>query len=278
MSRTRAEEGEARRSAARPDGQHAGYRRGGACSRRGRLFISIALRVDGGVLPIDARRSPCGYQTEKKRPVRMSGSGKVDELIEASRELYDRKLIHAAGGNTSVRDGDVVRITQTGAELSKLTPEKIVTVDLEGKVLEGSGPSREMDMHLAMYQAKPCRRSSMSSDLCDCLFDADQRRVFQRSATLYGCFLRAGRTVPVIKYHPSGAHSLHEAVAALAPDYHAILLRQHGVIVAGADMSVAIGVVEEVQCCQIAVATGLKGARLTDDQLQAIDDALGAPE
>jgi hypothetical protein len=41
-------------------------------------------------------------------------------------------------------------------------------------------------------------------------------------------------------------------------------------------MSVAIGVVEEVeQCCQIAVATGLKGARLTDDQLQAIDDALG---
>jgi ribulose-5-phosphate 4-epimerase/fuculose-1-phosphate aldolase len=80
----------------------------------------------------------------------------------------------------------------------------------------------------------------------------------------------------MIKYHPSGAHSLHEAVAALAPDWHAILLRQHGVIVAGADMPVAIGVVEEVeQCCQIAVATGLKGASLTDDQLQAIDNALG---
>ena len=34
------------------------------------------------------------------------------------------------------------------------TPEKIVTVDLEGKVLEGSGPSKEMDMHLAMYRAR----------------------------------------------------------------------------------------------------------------------------
>ena len=56
----------------------------------------------------------------------MRGSGKIDELIEASRELYNRKVIHAAGGNTSVRDGDVVRITQTGAELGKLTPEKIV--------------------------------------------------------------------------------------------------------------------------------------------------------
>lgn len=88
-------------------------------------------------------------------------------------------------------------------------------------------------------------------------------------------YVRAGR-VPMIKYHPSGAHSLHEAVAALAPDYHAILLRQHGVIVAGANMSAALGVVEEIeQCCQIAVATGLKGEHLTDDQLQAMDDALG---
>ena len=53
-------------------------------------------------------------------------------------------------------------------------------------------------------------------------------------------------------------------------------MRQHGVIIAGADMAAAIGVVEEVeQCCQIAVATGLKGASLTKDQLQAIDDALG---
>jgi ribulose-5-phosphate 4-epimerase/fuculose-1-phosphate aldolase len=66
----------------------------------------------------------------------------------------------------------------------------------------------------------------------------------------------------MIKYHPSGAHSLHEAVAALAPDYHAILLRQHGVIVAGADMSVASGIVEEVeQCCQMAVAHDADGRR-----------------
>ena len=208
----------------------------------------------------------------------MSGSGKVDELIEASRELYDRKLIHAAGGNTSVRDGDVVRITQTGAELGKLTPEKIVTVDLEGKVLEGSGPSKEMDMHLAMYRARSNARAVVHvhptyAIAYSALISGESSNAVPPYTAAF--YVRAGR-VPMIKYHPSGAHSLHEAVAALAPDYHAILLRQHGVIVAGADMSVAIGVVEEVeQCCQIAVATGLKGARLTDDQLQAIDDALG---
>ena len=208
----------------------------------------------------------------------MSGSDKINQLIEASRELYDRKLIHASGGNTSVRDGDVVRITQTGAELGKLTPDKIVTVDLDGKVVEGEGPSKEMDMHLAMYRARsnaeavihvhPTYAIALSTLLSGELPSA----VPPYTAAFY---VRAGR-VPMIKYHPSGAHSLHEAVEALAPDYHAILLRQHGVIVAGANMSVAMGVVEEIeQCCQIAVATGLKGATLTDDQLQAMDDALG---
>ncbi|MEM7026333.1 MAG: class II aldolase/adducin family protein [Pseudomonadota bacterium] len=208
----------------------------------------------------------------------MSGSGKIDELIQASRELYDRKLIHAAGGNTSVRDGNLVRITQTGAELGKLTPQDIVTVDLDGNVLEGAVPSKEMDMHLAMYRARSNAHAVVhvhptNAIAFSTLVSGETANAVPPYTAAF--YVRAGR-VPMIKYHPSGAHSLHEAVEALAPDYHAILLRQHGVIVAGANMSVAIGVVEEVeQCCQIAVATGLKGASLTDDQLEAIDDAQG---
>jgi 3-dehydro-4-phosphotetronate decarboxylase len=208
----------------------------------------------------------------------MSGSQKIEELIGASRELYDRKLIHASGGNTSVRDGDVIRITRTGAELGKLTRDDIVTVDLQGKVLEGSVPSKEMDMHLAMYRARSGAQAVVHvhptfSIAFSTLVSGESRNAVPPYTAAF--YVRAGR-VPMIKYHPSGAHSLHEAVAALAPDFHAILLRQHGVIIAGADMPAAIGIVEEVeQCCQIAVSTGLKGASLTDDQLQSIDDALG---
>ncbi len=67
-------------------------------------------------------------------------------------------------------------------------------------------------------------------------------------------YVRAGR-VPMIPYHPSGAHSLHEAVEALAPKYHAMLLRQHGLLVTGKDMAETLGIVEEIeQCCQMAVA------------------------
>jgi ribulose-5-phosphate 4-epimerase/fuculose-1-phosphate aldolase len=208
----------------------------------------------------------------------MSEKEKIDELIEASRALYDRKLIHASGGNTSVRHGEAVWITQTGAELGKLTEDKLVKVDLDGNVLEGSAPSKEMGMHLAMYRARDNAHAvvhvhpTFSIALSTLISDVSTDSVPPYTAAFY---VRAGR-VPMIRYHPSGAHSLHEDVDALAPGYHAILLRQHGLIVAGADMSSAIGVVEEVeQCCQIAVATGLKGAHLTEAQCQAIDDALG---
>jgi 3-dehydro-4-phosphotetronate decarboxylase len=202
----------------------------------------------------------------------------IDELITASRALYDRKLIHAAGGNTSVRDGDFVWISQTGAELGKLTQDKVVKVDLQGKVLEGRAPSKEMDMHLAMYRAREKARAvihvhpTYSIAYSTLIGERANDAVPPYTMAFY---VRAGR-VPMIPYHPSGSHSLHEAVAALAPVHHAILLRQHGLIVAGSDMSTAIGIVEEVeQCCQISVVTALKGAPLTEAQLQAIDATLG---
>ena len=202
----------------------------------------------------------------------------IDELIAASRTLYDRKLIHAAGGNTSVRDGDFVWISQTGAELGKLSEDKLVKVDLQGKVLEGKAPSKEMAMHLAMYRARKNARAVIHvhptySIAFSTLISRESNDVVPPYTMAF--YVRAGR-VPMIPYHPSGSHSLHEAVEALAPAHHAILLRQHGLIVAGADMSTAIGVVEEVeQCCQIAVVTALKGAPLTEAQLRAIDAGLG---
>ena len=208
----------------------------------------------------------------------MKKTGKIDELIDTSRTLYDRKLIHAAGGNTSVRDGDSVWITQTGAELGKLTEDKIVKVDLQGNVLEGSAPSKEMNMHLAMYRARKNAHAVIHvhptySIAFSTLISRESNDVVPPYTMAF--YVRAGR-VPMIPYHPSGSHSLHEAVEALAPLHHAILLRQHGLIVAGADMSTAMGIVEEVeQCCQIAVATALKGAPLTETQLRAIDAVLG---
>ena len=85
----------------------------------------------------------------------MSTSEKIEELLSYSRILYERKLLHSTGGNTSVRDGDAVWISRTGAELGTLTRDQVVKVDLQGTIIEGEAPSKEMGMHLAMYRARP---------------------------------------------------------------------------------------------------------------------------
>ena len=70
----------------------------------------------------------------------MNESRMIEELISYSKILYERKLIHATGGNTSMREGDFVWISQTGAKLGELTKNEIVKVDLLGNVLSGSRP------------------------------------------------------------------------------------------------------------------------------------------
>ena len=202
----------------------------------------------------------------------------IKELIEYSRVLYERKLIHATGGNTSVRHGDVVWISQTGAKLGEMTEKEVVRVDLDGNVLAGEAPSKEMGMHLAMFRARkdvnavihvhPTFSIAHSTTITGETKDA----VPPYTAAFY---VRAGK-VPMVPYHASGAHSLHEAVEELAPTYHALLLRQHGLLVSGKDMSDTLGIVEEIeQCCQVAVAVGSAGEALTQEQRDAIDQAMG---
>jgi ribulose-5-phosphate 4-epimerase/fuculose-1-phosphate aldolase len=202
---------------------------------------------------------------------------KIKELIKYSRSLYDRRLVHASGGNTSVRVGDHIWITQTGAVLGELSEADLSKVTLEGKVLEGGSPSKELGMHLAMYQARPEANTvihvhptfaiAISTMINEETLDA----IPAYTAAFY---LRAGR-VPMIDYYPSGSEELHHAVAKLAPVYHAILLRQHGVIVAAKDMGEAMGIIEEIeQCSQIALLTGGEGYPITPEQKNAIDQIL----
>lgn len=133
-------------------------------------------------------------------------------------------------------------------------------------------------MHLAMYQCRDEVQAIIhvhpthSIAFSTLISDQSMNAVPAYTAAFY---LRAGR-VPMIDYYPSGSAELHHAVAELAPKYHAILLRQHGIIVGGPDMGASLGILEEVeQCCKIALLTRMKGEILRADQLEAIDRALG---
>jgi len=73
------------------------------------------------------------------------------QIAELGATLYQRKLTDAAGGNISVRVGDVIVITPRYAgskHLWRIRSEQVLVLDLEGNKLEGEGEiSREIKVH-----------------------------------------------------------------------------------------------------------------------------------
>ena len=79
----------------------------------------------------------------------------IAEIIEVSKEIYDKGLVSGKSGNISVRLGNAFAITQTLTSLANLREEDIVLVDSEGNVLTKGKPSSEVNMHLNIYKNRP---------------------------------------------------------------------------------------------------------------------------
>ncbi len=78
------------------------------------------------------------------------------QLAELHAELPRNGLVAWTAGNVSmrVRGADVVVIKPSGVGYDELTAEKMVVVDLTGKVLEGElAPSSDTATHLYVYRA-----------------------------------------------------------------------------------------------------------------------------
>lgn len=201
-----------------------------------------------------------------------------EELCAACHLLTQSGLIFSAGGNASVRVGDVVYITPTGGVLGQVRPDDLVKVDLAGRVLGDGKPSKELGMHLALYRARPEARGVVHPHPAAAIaFSMRQPApgLDAIPASNAGFYIRAGQ-VPLLPYFPSGSHELHEAVTHLADDFAVILLGNHGVIASGATLLDAINSVEEVeQNCRVLLLAG-EGARvLTPPQRAEVDRKLG---
>ena len=82
----------------------------------------------------------------------------VDDLIEVGRDLWTANLVTSHGGNLSVRWEQGACITQTGAMLGRLTPERFVTVNSHGvPTVSGTVPQPSSDtaIHLATFREVP---------------------------------------------------------------------------------------------------------------------------
>jgi L-ribulose-5-phosphate 4-epimerase len=79
-------------------------------------------------------------------------------VCEANLQLQEYKLVIYTWGNVSGidRQAGVVAIKPSGVAYEELTPEKIVLLDLDGKIIEGTlNPSSDTPTHLELYRNFP---------------------------------------------------------------------------------------------------------------------------
>src|SRR5260370_34359261 len=79
------------------------------------------------------------------------------DLCVVGRWMYERGFNVACEGNLSVRVDDVrILTTPTCMNKGMLTPEDLVTIDLEGRQVAGDRKaSSELAMHLVFYRMRP---------------------------------------------------------------------------------------------------------------------------
>jgi len=172
-----------------------------------------------------------------------------DHICELGRSIFDRGLTHGSTGNISARCEDGWLLTPTGSSLGRLDPSRLSKLDWNGKHLSGDPPSKENFLHLAMYQEQTRNQAvihlhSTHSVAVSMLPEIDPRAVLPPMTAYY--LMRVGATALVPYYRP-GDPAVADAIRGLAGEYSAVLLANHGPVVAGDSLEAAVFATEELE-------------------------------
>ena len=172
-----------------------------------------------------------------------------ERIVVHGKSLFDRGLTAGSSGNISVRLPDGMLITPTNSCLGRLDPDEIAKLDLSGNLVSGKKPSKEAFLHHSMYASRPGEHSivhlhSSYSVAVSCLNDIDADDVLPPITAYY--VMRVGK-LPLVPYFAPGDQKLAGAVEAAAKLSRAVLLSNHGPVVAGKDLDAAVYATEELE-------------------------------
>ena len=181
----------------------------------------------------------------------MSVESKLREQVcGAGASLFNRGLTHGSTGNISVAlpDGGWL-MTPTGSSLGTLDPARLSKLDAAGKLVGGDAPTKEAFLHTTMYDKRPksgavVHLHSTHSVAVSCLDGIDHGNCLPPMTAYY--VMRIG-TLPLVPYYAPGDLALAEAVRGYAGRHHALLLANHGPVVAGSTLAAAADAVEELE-------------------------------
>jgi ribulose-5-phosphate 4-epimerase/fuculose-1-phosphate aldolase len=205
-----------------------------------------------------------------------------DDICRIAKSLFDRGLTCGASGNISARlDDGTLLMTPTGSSMGFLDPARISHLDPNMRLLSGDPPTKEIPLHRAFYETRQTTGAvvhlhSTHSVALSMLPETDPDDVLP-PLTLYA-IMRLGK-VKLLPFFLPGDPAMGAALRGLAGQRSAVLLANHGPVVAGRDIWAATFAIEELEeTARLALLLrGIPVNRLREPDRAAIVDRFGLP-
>jgi len=181
-------------------------------------------------------------------------------LVACGRRLDALGFAPATDGNLSARLGEGrFLVTPAGREKGSLRPEDLLVVDVEGRVLEGTGrPSTETPMHLLCYRRRPGVRGVVHAH--PPVATAFAASGASLDAPVMPEIVLTVGPVPLVPYATPGTEELARALDPWVEGHDAFLLASHGVLALGGDLREALHRMERVEhLARVTLAARLLG-------------------
>jgi ribulose-5-phosphate 4-epimerase/fuculose-1-phosphate aldolase len=192
-----------------------------------------------------------------------------EQICVLAKSLFDRGLTGGSTGNISARtdDGGLL-VSPTGTSFGRLDPAQLSHFNAKGVLIGGDLPTKEMPLHSAFYDTRSTAGAVVHLHSCHSVawsmvqdVDADN---FLPPMTPYA-IMKLGK-VKLLPFFRPGDPAMGEAVRGLAGKRSAVMLANHGPVVAGKDVEAACNAIEELEdTARLAMMMRGVPARMLDD-------------
>jgi ribulose-5-phosphate 4-epimerase/fuculose-1-phosphate aldolase len=198
-----------------------------------------------------------------------------EQICLLAKSMFDRGLTGGSTGNISARteDGGLL-VSPTGTSFGWLDPASLSRFDAAGKLVDGDKPTKEMPLHSAFYETRSSAGAVVHLHSChsvalSMLPDVDPDN-FLPPMTPYS-IMKLGR-VKLLPFFLPGDPAMGTAVRGLAGRRSAVMLANHGPVVAGKDVEAACNAVEELEdTARLALMTrGMSPRLLSEAQVRDV--------
>ena len=173
-----------------------------------------------------------------------------DQIATLAKSIYDRGLTSGSTGNISARLSDgTILMTPTGSSMGFLDPAKISHLSADLALLSGDAPTKEIPLHTAFYDTRAetgavVHLHSCHSVALSMMPDTNPDDVIP-PLTPYP-IMRLGQ-VKLLPFFMPGDPAMGDAVRGLAGKRSAVLLANHGPVVAGKELEATVYAMEELE-------------------------------